>query len=79
MKADETSAAFMNDADALEDRKQFVENLGELLSQTREGIESCELNEDEIVTIHFRCGAVRMVNVRLDSYAAIIKDVMKKI
>ena len=79
MKADETSAAFMNDADALEDRKQFVENLGELLSQTREGIESCELNEDEIILIHFRCGAVRMVNVRLDSYAAIIKDVMKKI
>ncbi len=79
MKADEVNAAFMNDVAALEDRKRFVENLGELLSQTREGIESCELDEDEIVQIRFRCGAVRTANVRLDSYAAIIKDVMKKI
>lgn len=79
MRANETDAMFMSDADALEDRKQFVMNLGELLSQTREGIGSCELDDNEIVSIYFKCGAVRKVNVHLDSYAAIIKDVTKNI
>ena len=79
MKANETDAMFMSDADALEDRKQFVRNLGELLSQTREGVRSCELVDNEIVSIYFQCGAVRKVNVHLDSYVAIIKDVTKNI
>lgn len=79
MKANETNAMFMNDVDAMEDRKQFVRNLGDLLSQTREGIGFCELDDNEIVTIYFKCGAARRVNVHLDSYAAIIKDVTKNI
>lgn len=78
-RANETGSMFMSDGDALKDRKLFVRNLGELLSQTREGISSCELDDNETVSIRFRCGAVREVNVHLDSYTAIIKDVVKKI
>lgn len=79
MRANETSAAFMDEADALADRKTFVKNLGDLLSQTRESVKSCELDDGEIVTVTFNCGATRRVNVNLDSYTAIIRDVVKNI
>lgn len=79
MKANEINAMSMNDVDALEDRKQFVRNLGELLSQTREGVEFCELGDNEIVTIYFTGDATRQVNVHLNSYMAIIGDVVKNI
>lgn len=53
MRASETAAMFMTNEKALEDRKLFVHNLGKLLSQTREGVISCELDDNEIVTITF--------------------------
>lgn len=82
--ASESKAAYMSPADAHEDRKIFVENLGTLLSQTREGIIGCRLDDDEFVRIDFRTSdplvlhTVR-VNVHMDSYLAIIKDVIKHI
>ena len=77
MKANENKAAFMPKDKAWEDRKLFVENLGELLSQTREGVVSCELKDNEIVVITFKGGHTKEVNVNYDSYLAIIKDVCK--
>ncbi len=73
-RADEVSAAFA-DSKAKKDRAAFVHNLGILLSQTREGIVGCELDGNEVVTIRFKHGAVRRVNVECDSYMAIIRDV----
>lgn len=79
VEANEVSAAFMPTDAALSDRKLFVQNLGELLSQTREGIIAARLDNDEFVTIIFKNGDPVRVNVNMDSYFAIIKDVVKAI
>ena len=79
MRANETAAMFMPEEKALEDRKLFVHNLGKLLSQTREGVISCELDDNEIVTIPFIGGGTHTVNVNMDSYTAIIRDVAKAV
>lgn len=71
-------AAYMDDVDALVDREAFVHNLGVLLTQTREGVVKCELIDNgDTVVITFKGGAKRSVNVRLDSYVALIRDVMR--
>lgn len=62
-----------------EDRKLFVKNFGIICSQTREQVEFMELSDDDIVTIHFRGGHTIEVNVHLDSYTAIMRDVLKYI
>ena len=77
-KANETIACYLDKENMLEDRKLFVRNLGELLSQTRENIIGCELDDTDIITIYFLGGTTK-VNVKLDSYLAIIKDVIKRI
>ena len=79
MRANETAVMFMANEKALEDRKLFVHNLGELLSQTREGVISCELDDNEIVTITYKGGGTHKVNVNMDSYTAIIRDVAKAV
>lgn len=76
----EDAAAYMDDVDALADREAFVHNLGVLLTQTREGVVKCELIDNgDTVVITFKGEAKRSVNVRLDSYAAIIRDVMRNV
>lgn len=80
MRANETWAGAlysMGDKEGcLKDRKLFVENLGELLSQTNQQVISAELDDNEIVTVHFE-GGDKKVNVNMDSYLGIIKDVLK--
>ena len=80
-RANETKAAFMTEEDAIRDREQFVRNLGELLSQTREGVVSCELIDAEKPTEHevvtYRNGYKKKIGTYMDSYAAIIRDVAK--
>lgn len=77
--ANESEACWMDEGDALEDRKLFVRNLGELLSETREGIVGAELDDNEIVTVTYNNGYQLRVNVNMDSYTAIIRDVTKAI
>lgn len=81
MRANETMAAFMDEQDAIHDREIFVRNLGWLLSQTRDGVVSCELIDAEKPTEHvlvtYRGGGTRRICVHMDSYAAIIRDVSK--
>lgn len=79
MKANETIAMFLDERGAKADRKLFVRNLGELLSQTREDVILAELDDEEIVTITYKGGNTLKVNVRADSYLAIIRDVTKRI
>lgn len=82
MRANETMAAFMDEQDAICDREIFVHNLGWLLSQTRDGVVSCELIDAEKPTEHvlvtYRGGGKRRICVHMDSYAAIIRDVAKE-
>lgn len=80
-KANESTAAFMTDKAAFVDRQQFVQNLGWLLSQTRDGVLSCNLvspsESEEYVIVTYRGGAEKKINVHMDSYAAIVRDVAK--
>lgn len=79
--ANETQAFY--GGNAIEDRERFVENLGWLLAQTREGVTGCELvnaeQEGEHVLITYQGGHKRPVNVHMDSYAAIVRDVAKRV
>lgn len=76
----ETKAWNMDEEDALVDREAFVHNLGVLLTQTREDVVKCELiDRGDTVVITFKGGGTRAVNVHADSYAAIIRDVMKQV
>lgn len=79
MKASEVNAAFMSPKSALIDRKLFVSNLGDLLSQTRERIVSAHLDDNEIVHVVGKGGQELKVNVSMDSYFAIIKDVIRAV
>ena len=80
-RANEAAAAYLDQAGAIRDRELFVRNLGELLSQTRDGVVSCELIDAEKPTEHvlvtYRGGGTRRIGTYIDSYAAIIRDVAK--
>lgn len=81
-RANETAAAFMTEEDVIHDREIFVHNLGELLSQTRVGVVSCELIDAEKPTEHvvvtYRNGYTKKIGTYMDSYAAIIRDVASR-
>ena len=82
IRADESIAMFMDEQDAIRDREIFVHNLGELLSQTRDGVVSCELIDAEKPTEHvvvtYRNGYTKKIGTHMDSYAAIIRDVASR-
>lgn len=59
------------------DREQFVYNLGWLLSQTCEGIKGAYLDDQEYVHVVYSDDYEVLANVNMDSYLAIIKDVVK--
>lgn len=75
--ANELRADSKPDRMAYRDRQLFVANLGTMLSQTREGIIGAYLDENEIVHVVYRNGHEYLVNIRCDSYMAIIRDVTK--
>ena len=84
-KAGETRAFYRNKIK--EDKALFVKNLGWLLSQTREEIMGCEYvceqwldgTTNELVDITFANGYKKRACINLDSYMAIIKDVVRAI
>ena len=82
MRANESMAMLMDEQDAIHDREIFVHNLGELLSQTRDGVVSCELIDAEKPTEHvvvtYNGGGTRRINTHMDSYAAIVRDVANR-
>ena len=82
MRANESMVMLMDEQDAIHDREIFVHNLGELLSQTRDGVVSCELVDAEKPTEHvlvtYRNGYKKKIGTHMDSYAAIIRDVARR-
>jgi len=78
-RASETLETYVPEKEALAIRRQFVRNLGWLLSQTRDEVLSCDLAVPakgvEFVIIKYINGSEKRVNVSHDSYAAIIRDV----
>ena len=82
MRANESMAMFMDEQDAIHDREIFVHNLGELLSQTRDGVVSCELvnaeQPGEHVLVTYKGGGTRKIGTYMDSYAAIVRDVASR-
>ena len=80
VRANETAMMFTDDMKAQFDEKAlFVGNLGWLLSQTREEVVSCYLKDSETVAIKYRSGYEQTVNVAMDSYMAIVRDVAKSV
>lgn len=81
-RANESMAMFMDEQDAIHDRELFVHNLGWLLSQTRDGVVSCELIDAEKPTEHvvvtYRNGYTKKIGTYVDSYAAIVRDVASR-
>lgn len=76
----ESLLMFVDDEDKLLKNKElFVEEVGKLLSLTREGIEKIYLRDYDTAVIVFREGIERDVNIHMDSYLAIIKDIIKAI
>lgn len=80
-RANETAAMFTTIQETIRDRELFVCNLGWLLSQTRDGLASCELinaeQPDEHVLVTYKNGYTKKINTHMDSYAAIVRDVAK--
>ena len=81
-RANETAAAFMSDEDAIRDREIFVHNLGNMLSQTRDGVIGCDLidaeKDTEHVVVTYRNGYTKKIGTYMDSYAAIVRDVARR-
>lgn len=79
----ETKSLFLEDAAVeVEDRCDFVHNAGVLASQTREGVDHIEYykcDDIEFAEIVFKCGHRVNVNIRHDSYSAIVRDIFKNI
>lgn len=77
--ANETGACYLSKEAAFQDRRLFVRNLGIFFRQTRDSVESMELSDDEVVTITYRGGGTHSVNIHMDSYTAIVRDVANNI
>ena len=81
-RANETLAGIMTTEGMIRNREQFVRNLGWLLSQTRDGVVSCELidaeKDTEHVLVTYKSGGTRKIGAYMDSYAAIIRDVANR-
>lgn len=67
----------ISESDKYLNKKEFVENLGKLLSYTREPVIGCKLINNDIVEVLLDDGESRKVCIAGDSYLAIIKDVLK--
>ena len=62
------------------DKTIFIDNLGWLLGQTREDIVDCiYVPEEEIVRVIYYNGYEKEINIHMDSYTAIIKDVIRNL
>lgn len=78
--ANEDKVMYASPEVAAADKAMFITNLAGLLRQTREGVMDLALSKDgEMVTILFKGGGTRRVNIACDSYLAIVRDVTKAI
>lgn len=81
----ESKAMWLEDPVAeQDDRAAFVRNVGRLAAQTREGVVKVEYSpetatETELAIIHYKGGTTKEINIRADSYSAIVRDIFKYI
>ncbi len=76
--ADESGMMFASNEEVHKDKALFIHNFANLLRQTREQVMDLALSDDgNEITIEFEGGGTRKVNIALDSYTAIMKDVLK--
>lgn len=61
------------------DKALFVRNVGWLLSQTREGVESACMIDENTASIVYNNGSTRDVNIEMCSYLAIVKEICRKV
>lgn len=78
-KANEKVMVGKSAAQALADRKLFVQNLGWLLSQTGERIAVCELDDDGIIIVKYQDGSSWQFEIGDDSYIDIIRYIVDRI
>lgn len=78
-RANESKAWSMDQESRDKDRALFIKNLGWLLSQTRNQVESCYMLDRDMAVIKFVDGSEVKVNIACDSYMAIIQDVNRQI
>lgn len=74
-RANEKDSWRLSPQERLEDKKLFVHNLGELLSQTRAEVIGCELDDNGIATITYLGGGRHIVNTEGTDYMGILLDV----
>lgn len=75
--ANESARMTMTKEEAHKDKALFIENFANLLGQTREAIFDLTLSEDgNTCTIKYEGGGTRDVNIHMDSYTAIMRDVL---
>lgn len=60
-------------------KQELVDSLSETLKLTRERVDHLELEDEDTVIIHYRCGYQKPVNISCNSGLAIIVDVSRKI
>jgi hypothetical protein len=77
--ASETKMMFEGAEANLKDKKLFVENLGKFATQCRNGVERMFLDDNDMVHIIYRRGGEHVVNVRMDSYSALVRHVFTQI
>lgn len=79
MRANESKHSRMSEEQQWNDRRTFVHNLGDLLSQTRENIFGAELYDNDTVGIMYSSGHIEYINVAMDSFMGIIRDVTRNL
>ncbi len=78
--ANESARMNMTKEEAHKDKALFIKNFADLLAQTREEVFDLTLSEDgNTCTILYESGWTRDVNIHMDSYTALMRDVLDAI
>ena len=60
-------------------KQEFIESFEQTLKLTRIGVESLVLKDDDTLTVTYRGGYSKDINIALNSARAIIEDVMRRL
>ena len=60
-------------------KQEFIESFEQTLKLTRIGVESLVLKDDDTLTVTYRDGYYKNINIALNSAKAIIEDVMRRL
>lgn len=60
-------------------KQEFIESFEQTLKLTRIGVESLVLKDNDTLTVTYRGGHSKDINIALNSARAIIEDVMRRL